>query len=73
MNKRVAKPKRKLPLLPDSDVTDAQMEKYFRDNRAAVNEKLREAQDDIAHGRVSPLPPLPELLKRLHRLHKSRA
>jgi hypothetical protein len=73
MNKRVAKPKDDELLPPDSDVTEAQMEQYFRDNHAAIEAKLLEARDAIARGEVSVMPPLPELLKRLHRLHKSKA
>ena len=73
MNKRAAEPKVDELLLPDSDVTDAQMQQYFRDNRAAINTKLQEALDDIAHGRVAPMPPLPKLLKELHKLYKSRS
>ncbi len=63
MNKRVAKPKRKLPLIPDDKVTEADMERYMRENRAHINELIREAQEDIAAGRFAELEPLPVLLR----------
>lgn len=63
MNKRVDKPKRKLALFPGDDVTDADMERWIRDNRAEIDVLLKEAQDDIAAGRVAELEPLPILLR----------
>jgi hypothetical protein len=72
MNKRVAKPKRKLPLLPDETVTDAQMEKFLRDNYDEIAGKLREARESIARGDVAPMPPLNELLVKARKFHKSR-
>ncbi|MEJ0028711.1 MAG: hypothetical protein WDN01_22015 [Rhizomicrobium sp.] len=73
MNKRVAKPKRKLPLAPDGDVTDAQIEKFPRDRHDSIAEKLQEARDSIARGDVAPMPPLEELLKDARRFHRSRS
>ena len=70
MNKHVAKPKRKLPAFPGADVTEADMERHIRENRAHINELLKEAQDDIAAGRVAPLPPLFEFLKDVRKRHK---
>jgi len=72
MNKRVAKPKRKLSLTADADVTEADMECYIRENRAHINELLKEAQDDIAAGRVKPLPPLFEFLKEARKRHRAK-
>ena len=72
MNKRVAKPKHKSPPIPDDDVTEAQMEKFLRDNRSSVNQKLQVARDEIARGEVAPLESLPELLKAARKFHKSR-
>lgn len=72
MNKRVAKPKRKLPLIPDDNVTDAQMEKFLRDNRVGINQKLQEARDEIARGEIAPLESLPELLKAARKFHRTR-
>lgn len=62
MNKRVAKPKVKLPLIPDSDVTDAQIETYLHDNRESIAEKLREGKAAIDRGDVVELGSLEELL-----------
>ena len=72
MNKRVAKPKRKVPLFPGDDVTEADMERYIRENRAHINGLLKEAQDDIAAGRFAPLEPLPVLLQEARKYHKSK-
>jgi hypothetical protein len=71
MNKHVAKPKRKLSAVPGDDVTEADMERHIRENRAHINELLKEAQDDIAAGRVAPLPPLFEFLKDVRKRHKA--
>ncbi len=73
MNKRVAKPKRKLPIIPDDNITEAQTEKYLRDNRADINRKLQEARDDIARGEIAPLESLPELLKAARKFHRTRS
>ncbi len=71
MNK-LAKSEQDVPTPPDSDVTDAQMDAYFRENRDAINAKLQEAMDDIARGDVSPMEPLSELLKAARLYHKAR-
>jgi hypothetical protein len=73
MNKHVAKPKRKLSALPDDVVTEADMERHIRENRAHINELLKEAQDDIANGRVMPMPPLFEFLKSVRKQHKEQS
>ena len=72
MNKRVAKPKQRLPIIPDEDLTDAQMEKFLRDNHAGIGQKLQQARDEIARGEVAPLESLPELLKAARKFHRSR-
>ncbi len=72
MNKRVDRPKHKLPLTMDGDVTDADMERYIRDNRAEINILLKEAQDDIANGRVAELEPLPEFLRKVRKAYRAR-
>ena len=73
MNKHVAKPKHKVSLAPGDDVTEADMERHIRENRSEIDEALREAQDDIANGRVMPLPPLVEFLKSVRKQHKARS
>jgi len=73
MNKHVAKPKHKASLVPGDDVTEADMERHIRENRSEIDEALREAQDDIANGRVMPLPPLAEFLKSVRKQHKARS
>jgi len=72
MNKRLAKPKHGFPLLPNDQVTEADMERYLRGNRAHVNELIREAQEDIAAGRFAELEPLPVLLREARRYAKSK-
>ena len=72
MNKRVAKPKRKMPLIPDDQVTEADMERYIRENRAHINELIREAQADIAAGRFAELEPLPVLLREARKYARSK-
>ncbi len=62
MNKRADKPKHKLPITDDSNVTDEQIEQYLRDNHAAVEEMLLEAQRDIENGDVVELGSLEEFL-----------
>ncbi len=72
MNKHVAKPKRKLSAVPGDDVTEADMERYIRENRAHINGLLKEAQDDIAAGRFAELEPLPVLLREARKYAKSK-
>ncbi len=62
MNKRVAKPKRKLPLIPDGNVTDAQMERYFRDHRDEVAEKLQSGKAALDRGESVEVKSLEDLL-----------
>ena len=72
MNKHVAKPKRKQCLFPDGDVTEADMERYIRDNRAPINDLIREAQEDIAAGRFAEWEPLPVLLREARKYAKNK-
>jgi hypothetical protein len=72
MNKRVAKPKRKLPLIPDEDVTDAQMEKFLRDNHAEISLKLAEAKRQSDAGMGTPIGSLEEFLAECRRYAKRR-
>jgi hypothetical protein len=72
MNKHVAKPKRKLSAFPGADVTEADMERHIRENRAYINGLLKEAQDDIAAGRFAELEPLPVLLREARKYAKSK-
>ncbi|HEX4293076.1 MAG TPA: hypothetical protein VHZ29_02985 [Rhizomicrobium sp.] len=44
MNKHVAKPKRKLSLTAEADITEADMERHIRENRAHINALLRAYQ-----------------------------
>ena len=62
MNKRVAKPKRKLPLIPDENVSDAQMEKFVRDNREEIAAALREAKAEMDAGKGTPVESLEHFL-----------
>jgi hypothetical protein len=72
MNRHVAKPKREQRLLPDDNVTEADMERHIRGNRAHINELIREAQDDIAAGRFAELEPLPVLLREARKYSKNK-
>ncbi len=72
MNKRVAKPKRKVPLIPDEAISEAEMERWLRDNHDEISAKLEEARASIRRGDVAPMPPLSELLASARRYHRSR-
>jgi hypothetical protein len=72
MNKHVAKPKQKLLALPDDKITDADMERHIRENRAHINDLIREAQDDIAAGRFAEWEPLPVLLREARKYSKNK-
>jgi hypothetical protein len=67
MNKRVAKPKRKTPLIPGEDVTEAQMERYLREHRDEVSAKLRKGKAALDRGDAVEISSLSELLTRIHR------
>jgi hypothetical protein len=67
MNKRVAKPKRKLPLVPDSKVTEAQMDRYLRDHHDEVAEKLRAGKSALDSGHTVEVKSLEELLTGVHK------
>ncbi len=73
MNKRVAKPKRKLPLIPDDDVTDAQMEKFLRANHAEISKKLQAAKRQMDAGKGSPLGSLETVLSDARKYAKRRS
>jgi hypothetical protein len=51
MNKRVVKPKRKLPLIPGEDMTDAQIETLLRDNHDEIAAALLEAKAEMDAGK----------------------
>jgi hypothetical protein len=53
-----------------SDVTEEEMERYILVNRA--HKLLKEAQDDIAAGRVAPLEPLPVFLRKAREYSKQK-
>lgn len=72
MNKHVAKPKRGLPITPDGNVTEADIERHIRENRAGINELIREAQEDIAAGRFAEWEPLPVLLREARKYSKAK-
>ena len=73
MNKRVAKPKSKLPLIPDGDVADAQMEKFLRDNHTSIARKLAAAKRQADAGKGAPLGSLEEVLADARRYAKRRS
>ncbi|GEM_PF-6380729 len=62
MNKHVGKPKRGFPLIVESDVSEEDMERYFRENHAAVARKLRAAMLEMEEGKGAPLEPLEKFL-----------
>jgi hypothetical protein len=62
MNKRVEKPRRKVPLTADADVTEAQLERHLRDNKDVIDALLQEAIDEMERGDFAPLEPLEKLL-----------
>jgi hypothetical protein len=62
MNKRVTKPKRKLPLIPDGNVTDAQMERYLRAHHDEIDAKLQDGKAALDRGESVELHSLEELL-----------
>ena len=70
MNRRVEKPKRGIPLTKVSAPTDARMDKYLRENHAAVDSELQAAKRAIDRGEATPLESLPELLKIVRRARK---
>jgi hypothetical protein len=73
MNKRVAKPKRKLPLIPDSNVTDAQIERYLREHHDEIADKLRAAKAQMDAGKGSRLGSLERVLSDARKYAKRRA
>ena len=73
MNKRVAKPKSKQPLIPDDNVTDAQMEKFLRDNHASISRKLLAAKREMEAGKCASLEPLDKILADARKYAKRRA
>ena len=73
MNKCVAKPKRKLPLIPDDNVTDAQMEKFLRDNHASISRKLLAAKRQMDAGKGEPMGSLEKVLADARKYAKRRA
>ena len=73
MNKRVAKPKSKQPLIPDDNVTDAQMEKFLRDNHASISRKLLAAKRQMDAGKGTPMGSLEKVLSDARKYAKRRA
>jgi hypothetical protein len=67
MNKRVAKPKRKLPLTKGVEATDADMDLWMRENHAEIAKKLRAAKAEMDAGKGTPLGSLEELLADVRR------
>ena len=53
--------------MPGDFVTER---RQIRD-KAGINELIREAQEDIANGRVMPLPPLAEFLTSVREQHSA--
>ena len=51
MNKRVAKPKLKLPLIAGEDMTDAQIETFLHDNHDEIAAALLEAKTEMDAGK----------------------
>jgi len=66
MNKHVAKPKRKVPLVPGEDMTDAQIEKFLRDNRDAIAAALREGKAEMDAGKGIEIESLEHFLSLVH-------
>lgn len=62
MNKRVARPKRKMPVPKGVEAIDPAMERWMRDNHAEISEKLRAAKAEMDAGKGEPLGSLEELL-----------
>jgi hypothetical protein len=67
MNKHVSKPSRRFPLIVESDVSEEDMEHYFRENRTAVARKLRAAMQEMKEGKGAPLEPLEKFLADMRR------
>ena len=72
MNRRVEKPKRSVPL-PGARTSDAQMERFLRDNHAAIDAQLQDAKRSIDRGEAEPLESLPELLRYVRKAQKNRS
>ena len=62
MNKRVPKPERRLPLIPDQDVTEAELEKFLRDHHDEIADALREAKAELDAGKGTEINSLEEFL-----------
>jgi hypothetical protein len=72
MNRRVEKPKRGIPLTEDGAASEAQVERYLRENHAVIDAQLQVAKASIDRGEVAPLESLPELLTLARKAQKSR-
>jgi hypothetical protein len=62
MNKHVAKLKGKLPLVADSSLTDAEIEKFLRDNHGEIAAKLRVGKAALDRGDSVEVKSVEELL-----------
>ncbi|MEJ1969223.1 MAG: hypothetical protein WDN03_11415 [Rhizomicrobium sp.] len=65
MNKRVAKPK--LPLIPDGNLSEAQMDAYLREHHDEVAERLRDGKAALDRGDAVEVKSLEHLLAGIHK------